>query len=148
MKDEANKYKEMASDEKYSLYNVLTHAYQTLLTSGSSLKTSNTIVLCTCNDNPCADDSSERRRIQHLIATFKDTKTRLQVIGLSKSWDDEYYKDLQIIAGTFSDDFDYRRLKLNDFEQIVLNPAKSICKLPWKITPKIAVEVSVYNLVS
>ncbi|XP_001606141.1 X-ray repair cross-complementing protein 5-like [Nasonia vitripennis] len=148
LKDEANKYKEMASVAKYSLYNVLTHAYQTLLTSGSSLKTSNTIVLCTCNDNPCAEDSSERRRIQHLIATFKDTKTRLQVIGLSKSWNDEYYKDLQIIAGTFSDDFDYRRLKLNDFEQIVLNPAKSICKLPWKITPDIAVEVSVYNLVS
>ena len=148
MKEGYEKYKPLNTKEsKYPLYDALTHAFQMINMSKSNKKTRNIILLCTCNDNPCSDIPAERRRIEHLVATFKDNQTELRVVGLSELWNDAtYYKDLQIISGAFNNE-NYKSTCLEDFEQVIINPARSICRIPWKIG-SIAIEVSAFNLIS
>ncbi|KAJ8669769.1 hypothetical protein QAD02_001028 [Eretmocerus hayati] len=142
-----NKYESLATESKFPLYDALTHAFQVFHLAKTNTKTRNIILLCTCNDNPCIDASNERRRIEHLVATFKDTQIELQVVGLSDSWNDQYYKDLQMISGTYTDS-NYRRTSLNDLIQDLLSPARSIASLPWKIGGELTVDVSIMNLIS
>jgi hypothetical protein len=128
------------------LYDILSYAFQQLHSSKTNIKTRYIILLCTCDDQPCND--IEQDRIKYLISTFKDTQTELRVVGFSNFWDDEiYFKNLQIISGTFIDD-DYRRLYLDDFEGNIVNPSKSISTLPWKISNNICIDVCIYNLIS
>lgn len=142
-----DKYKELAldSNEKYPLYDALEYAFQTANSSKTNNNSEKIIILCTCKSDPPAD---ERRRVEHLVATFKDTNTKLWVIGLTGLYDENiFYKDLQILSGSFDND-NYQSMCLRDLDDNILHISRSIGKLPWKISPDIVVQVSLLNLVS
>ncbi|XP_014221080.1 X-ray repair cross-complementing protein 6-like [Trichogramma pretiosum] len=130
------------SGKNSSPLDALTYALQILNSSQKEKNVHRKIILCTCNDNPVID-TPERHRIENLVSTFKDNKIKLMVVGFQNSWKDEiFYKDLQIISKTFTED-SYRRICLDDLEYSISYATKSVCKVPWKFSPKITIEVSI-----
>ncbi|XP_023247253.1 X-ray repair cross-complementing protein 5-like [Copidosoma floridanum] len=146
--EEIIKFNNSAASDQYPLFNALSYVFQALHAFKSNVKASSTVVLCTCHAHPLVKSDQELRRIEHLVATFKDTRTKLLVVGLGDSWNDGvFYKDLQLVSGTFDHD-NYKTISLKDLERTISSPARSICKLMWKITPNISVPVTLINLIS
>ncbi|XP_015588575.1 X-ray repair cross-complementing protein 6 [Cephus cinctus] len=122
----------IGSGSDYPLHDALWNATLMIDKAKKSIYISK-VILLTCQDNPLATDQSERHRIRLKAASYHDVGVKLNVVGLGKTWNpDLFYKELEMLAGSLSDD-EYNRICIEDLEECIVRPSKAVSTLPWRI---------------
>ena len=138
-------FRQLSSDSTYPLHDALWHASQAFATV-KTVVIARKVILLTCEDNPFPKDENERHRIRARVLTFKNLGVDLRVIGLKDNFDqDAFYKDLEVISSGI-DIQSYKKLKLDDLEEEIQFPSRTISSIPWKIGPDVNIPVSIYTV--
>ena len=138
-------FKQLSCDSTYPLHDALWHASQAF----AKVKTviiARKVILFTCQDNPFPEDETERHRIRARVSTFKNLAVDLRVMGLSNDFNQEiFYKDLEIITSGIEPQ-DYKTLRLDDLEEEIQFPSRTISNISWKIGKDVEVPVSIFTV--